>query len=552
MKSFAYKLGIVVGTIGLVSGCGSSSGSSVSGSGASSVKKTGLAPLSPVSGSVQKEGSAGIGTRNHNGGEILSTLKDKAAKYTEDIQKAKNGSDLRKTMEYLSKKSELSNDLIFVVDVYFYKNGKEGEMDWWTGAEMYSKNGEFYVKGVKQNDDIWYSSGDFPDYYNIGEYKYSFKNARVVLSPVVMASNVDIKGLTGYLKECTPGMHLYNKMKELSKKPEFSDNMIFTVDVYHQDRWWSSKKMVYSSSYGMFLVYGVRKDADGSENPIKYSLQDFNDYYNEGDDREFKFKELRVTSEKYISAEDIASISKMIRNNDATGLTHYVNNATSGTNLYYRMKALSDSEAGFSLAGLTFSVNIYYHGNGEYDGPMGWFHNREMLYNNYLDKFVVGGVRKNAYHPIGYTSEEFDKYYNKGNKKYSFRGIHVVNATVLSLQKMISNNDTSSLTGYIKGAVDGKDLVSRMKTLVAMPNFLDYFSFTSDIYKKDFYGYVYTVDGAYWNRLRMQEPTFQILTKGAQHGTYTLSSDKLVYQKKPESEKDKFNFGNVKVVEMRR
>ncbi len=51
MKSFAYKFGIIVGTIGLVSGCGSSSGSSVSG-----------AETELVSGSVQKEGVAGTGT----------------------------------------------------------------------------------------------------------------------------------------------------------------------------------------------------------------------------------------------------------------------------------------------------------------------------------------------------------------------------------------------------------------------------------------------------------------------------------------------------------
>ncbi len=333
MKSFAYKFGIIVGTIGLVSGCGSSSGSSVSG-----------ATTESVSGSVQKEDAAGTG--------YIESERD----------------------------SELKN----------------------------------------------------------------------------------VKEFSNNIKDVTDGSALYQKMKEISESPEFSEDMIFTVDIYHKDKWWSSRKMVYSSSLDRFLVYGVRKHADGSENPIRYSLQDFKDYYNKGDDREFKFKDVSVASEKYISDDNDESIRKMFKNKDLDGLTKYVKNVTSGKNLYYRMKALS---GWYYFHDLVFTVDIYYHENGK-DGPMKWFYSEPMKFDDKLDRFVVDGVKTTGDRTIKYDAKEFDDYYNSGNEIYSFENVQVDIAKLFPIKSMIENNDTSGLTEYVNGGVNGKEIFERMKHLL--------------------------------------------------------------------------------------
>ncbi len=277
----------------------------------------------------------------------------------------------------------------------------------------------------------------------------------------------NVKEFTNKIKDVTDGSALYQKMKEISENPEFSEDMIFTVDIYHKDKWWNSRKMVYSSSFDRFLVYGVRKHADGSEYPIRYSLQDFNDYYNKGDDREFKFKDVSVASEKYISDDNDQSIRTMFNYKYLVGLTKYVNKATSGKNLYYRMKALS---GWYYFDDLVFSVEIYYHENGK-DGPMKWFSFRPMKFDDKLDRFVVDGVKTTGDRTIKYDAKEFDDYYNSSNEIYSFENVQVDIAKLFPIKSMIKNNDTSGLTEYVNHTKNGEEIADRMMLLLEMPGF---------------------------------------------------------------------------------
>ncbi len=90
-----------------------------------------------------------------------------------------------------------------------------------------------------------------------------------------------------YISEVKTGYKLYDRAKALSENSNFSKLMKLVVDVYFDGKWWTGKEMYFKT--GKFYVKGVRQSSD-----IRYSSEDFMDYYNTGEDREFKFENARV------------------------------------------------------------------------------------------------------------------------------------------------------------------------------------------------------------------------------------------------------------------
>ncbi len=202
MKRFSLRNIECVIVMALVSGCGASGSGADSGSAAKTVSAGADANVvdsgsaadadKTVSGSVADADNtesadadaSGVGTRGWtrqviNVDTSARTISGwitwrKYESLTEHLEKAESGSDLHSRMKYLSEQTAFPKYMKFLVDIYY--DGK-----WWTGKEMYFKTGEFYVKGVRQSSDIWYSSDDFKEYYNkSGDTTYNFKNVTVV------------------------------------------------------------------------------------------------------------------------------------------------------------------------------------------------------------------------------------------------------------------------------------------------------------------------------------------------------------------------------------
>ncbi len=100
----------------------------------------------------------------------------------------RSGEDLYRKMVFLILDSAFSNYMTLKVDVYYYRNGIDGEMGWLSNKEIvYDRDRDiFLIKGARKNSDgsdkpIQYSSKGFSMYYNnTSNEEYNFTNVKVV------------------------------------------------------------------------------------------------------------------------------------------------------------------------------------------------------------------------------------------------------------------------------------------------------------------------------------------------------------------------------------
>ncbi len=122
--------------------------------------------------------------------EIRTLISEKnTEQLTTYINEYKDGAKLHEKMMDLSLDTNFAGKMAFNVDVYYYKNGMNGEMDWLPGKEMLYDNYEsvFKIKGARKYSNgsdkpIWYSLNDFSKHPNNDKDEmYNFNNVKVVL-----------------------------------------------------------------------------------------------------------------------------------------------------------------------------------------------------------------------------------------------------------------------------------------------------------------------------------------------------------------------------------
>ncbi len=363
MKSYAFKFGIIVGTIGII-GCdpnkteinfsGSKSSANTSsalqkssGSGATAlgVRSAGdVVGESTETGVAKSTETAAVESKDkvvaksaENGGldsaiidevkklypeeakRLISDIADSTRDLNEAVGKMKalydlskknaeglttyineykNGAKLYERMKNLSLK--LPKDMQITVDVYYYKNGIDGEKDWLPGKEIVynTDNDRFLIKGARKYDDgsdkpIMYSLGNFDIYPNNDkEDVYNFRNIKVVK-----------EDLTTYINKYKNGAKLYERMKNLSL--ELPKDMTFTVDVYYYKNgkdgemdWLTGNEFKYYKGIDRFIMKGAGKDPDNSYKPIRYNAKEFDTYPNNNGKTKYNFRNIKVVKKE--------------------------------------------------------------------------------------------------------------------------------------------------------------------------------------------------------------------------------------------------------------